>query len=148
MMDGFQDDPAATAEVNLHGWHHTGDIGWLNEEGFLTLVDRKKDMIISGGFNVFSVEVENALLSHPAVAEAAVVGVAHEKWGEAVVAVVERKAHQEASAAELIQHCKARIGSVKAPKAIHFVDSLPRNNNGKIEKKVIRQRLAEGTTVF
>jgi acyl-CoA synthetase (AMP-forming)/AMP-acid ligase II len=141
-MDRFLGD-APTDRTNALKWHHTGDIGWMSEDGFLTLVDRKRDMIISGGFNVFSVEVEGALLSHPDVNEAAVIGIPDDKWGEAVTAIVELKEGTTSTEVALIAHCKARIGSVKSPKKVWFCDQLPRNNNGKVLKNVIREQIGE-----
>ncbi len=143
-MAGYLDDPGATAEVSRFGWHHTGDMGYKDEEGYITLVDRKKDMIVSGGFNVFSVEVEKALLSHPAVMEAAVIGVPDEKWGEAVKGLVELKDGQQVSEEALIAHCKERIGSVKAPKSIDFIGELPRSATGKVLKRKLRDKYWEG----
>ena len=113
-------------------------------EGYVTLVDRKKDMIVSGGFNVYSSEVEHVLMSHPAVLLAAVIGVPDDKWGEAVKAVVQLKPSTSANADELIRLCKAELGSVKAPKSIEFWNELPRSATGKVIKKEIRQRYWEG----
>ncbi|KIQ18236.1 acyl-CoA synthetase [Rhodococcus sp. MEB064] len=138
VMDGYHDNPSATAEVGAHGWHHTGDIGYLDDEGFLYVVDRAKDMIITGGFNVYSAEVEQALLAHPAVKESAVVGLPDEKWGERVVAAVELRVGQEVDPAALIAFVKERIGSVKAPKDIEVWDVLPRSKVGKILKNEVR----------
>ncbi len=143
-MAGYLDDPEATAEACRFGWHHTGDMGFKDEEGYITLVDRKKDMIVSGGFNVFSVEVEKALLSHEAVLEAAVIGVPDEKWGEAVKGLVELKPDQNVSEEELIAYCKERIGSVKAPKGIDFISELPRSATGKVLKRKLRDKYWEG----
>ena len=124
--------------MGAHGWHHTGDIGYLDDDGFLFVVDRAKDMIITGGFNVYSAEVEQALLAHPAVKESAVVGLPDEKWGERVVAAVELRSGQEAEVSEIIAFVKSRIGSVKAPKAIEIWDVLPRSKVGKILKNEVR----------
>ena len=138
VMDGYHDNPAATAEVGAHGWHHTGDIGYLDDDGFLFVVDRAKDMIITGGFNVYSAEVEQALLAHPAVKESAVVGLPDEKWGERVVAAVELRSGQDAEVSEIIAFVKSRVGSVKAPKVIEIWDVLPRSKVGKILKNEVR----------
>lgn len=139
-------DPSRDAETLRDGWVHTGDIGRLDEEGFLYLVDRKKDMIVSGGFNVFPRQVEDVLLGHPAVAQAAVIGVPHDKWGEAVRAVVVRCAGATVTEQELIDEVKARLGGVPAPKAIDFVERLPINPAGKVDKKAIRAPFWQGCT--
>ena len=144
VMAGYVNDPEATAAVSRDGWHLTGDIGYQDADDYLFLVDRKKDMIISGGFNIYSTEVEKAVLGHPAVQDCAVVGVPDEKWGEAVKAVVELKPGRRADAEEIIALCKQRIGSVKAPKSVEFWDELPRSNIGKVLKRKIRDRFWEG----
>jgi acyl-CoA synthetase (AMP-forming)/AMP-acid ligase II len=138
VMLGYYKDEQATREVSRFGWHHTGDIGYFDAEGYLYIVDRKKDMIISGGFNVYSTEVEQVLVSHPAVMDCAVVGVPDEKWGEAVTAVVELKPGLLITAAELIEFAKARLGSIKSPKKVELWPSLPRSSAGKVLKKLIR----------
>ncbi len=143
-IPGYYKKPEATAEMQTFGWHHTGDIGYFDDAGYLYIVDRKKDMIISGGFNVFSAEVEQAVLSIEAVKDCAVVGVPDEKWGEAVTAVVELKPGSRASEAEIVALCKQRLGSVKAPKAVEFWDILPRTSVGKVDKKAIRERFWAG----
>ncbi|MCC7042163.1 MAG: AMP-binding protein [Burkholderiales bacterium] len=138
VMKGYYKAPEKTAETIVDGWLHTGDIGHLDAEGYLHITDRKKDMIISGGFNVYPSEVEQVLWGHPAVRDCAVIGVPDEKWGEAVKAVVELNAGQTTTADELIALCKDRLGSVKAPKSIDFVESLPRSPVGKVLKKDLR----------
>jgi acyl-CoA synthetase (AMP-forming)/AMP-acid ligase II len=140
VMKGYYKAPEKTAETIVDGWLHTGDIGHLDAEGYLHITDRKKDMIISGGFNVYPSEVEQVIWSHPAVQDCAVIGVPDEQWGEAVKAVVELNAGQSVTAEELISLCKARLGSVKAPKSVDFVDSLPRSPVGKVLKKDLRAR--------
>ena len=144
VMAGYHNDPEATAEVSEHGWHHTGDIGYLDEDGFLYIVDRAKDMIITGGFNVYSAEVEQALLAHPAVQDAAVVGLPDEKWGEQVTAVVQLRAAQQATPHELTAFVKERLGSVKAPKRLDIWPDLPRSKIGKVLKPDIKSRLGSG----
>jgi len=131
-------DTARTAEALRDGWVHTGDVGYLDEHGFLYIVDRKRDMVVSGGFNVFPRQVEDVLLGHPAVAQAAVIGVPHPKWGEAVHAVVVLRSGAEASDDELITAVKKELGSVSAPKTVVFVDGLPVNPAGKLDKKALR----------
>ncbi|MDB5514784.1 MAG: O-succinylbenzoic acid--CoA ligase [Tardiphaga sp.] len=138
-MKEFLDDPDATATLREHGWHHTGDVGYLDDEGFLFIVDRKKDMIISGGFNVYSAEVESVLLQHQAVADAAVVGVPDPKWGEAVRAFVVPRAGTALDLEELGQFCKTLLGSVKSPKDYIVRNDLPRNSAGKVLKRMLRE---------
>ncbi len=138
VMKGYYKNPQATAEASTFGWHHTGDIGVIDEDGFVHIVDRKKDMIISGGFNVFPSEVEQVLWSHPAVQDCTVIGVPDEKWGEAVKAVVELKPGATASADELITLAKEKLGGVKAPKSVDFLEVLPRSPVGKVLKKDLR----------
>ncbi|KJC61986.1 AMP-dependent acyl-CoA synthetase [Bradyrhizobium sp. LTSPM299] len=142
VMDGYYKNPEATAEASTHGWHHTGDIGYLDEDGYLFLVDRAKDMIITGGFNVYSIEVENALRAHQSVQDCAVIGLPDDKWGERIVAVVQPRAGHSIDATELAGFVKQRIGSVKAPKQIEVWDDLPRSKVGKVLKPDIRARLA------
>ena len=136
----YWNNDAATAEAMRSGRFHTGDLGYADEQGFVFLVDRKKDMIISGGENVYSREVEEALHRHRAVAESAVVGIPDKKWGEAVHAVVVLRATQQASDAELIAHCQTQIARYKCPKTIAIVDELPRVTSGKIDKVALRKR--------
>ncbi|MBM6399784.1 acyl-CoA synthetase [Phycicoccus sonneratiae] len=138
---GYYRNPEATAEASLHGWHHTGDIGYLDEVGYLFIVDRAKDMIISGGFNVYSTEVEQALLAHPDVQDCAVVGLPDEKWGERVVAVVQPVAGRSLTPEEVAAFVKERIGSVKAPKQVEVWPDLPRSTVGKVLKKDIKDTL-------
>ncbi|MDQ0382623.1 acyl-CoA synthetase [Amycolatopsis thermophila] len=142
VMAGYYQNPDATAEVSAHGWHHTGDIGFLDEDGYLHIVDRAKDMVITGGFNVYSAEVEQALMAHDAVRDCAVVGLPDEKWGERVTAVVQPQPGAEIDLDELIAFVKHRIGSVKAPKQIEIWPDLPRSTIGKVLKTEIRSRLS------
>jgi acyl-CoA synthetase (AMP-forming)/AMP-acid ligase II len=144
VMAGYYRNPQATAEASRHGWHHTGDIGYLDGDDYLFIVDRAKDMIITGGFNVYSAEVEQALMAHPAVRDCGVVGLPDEKWGERVVAVVQAQAGAEPSEAELVAFAKERIGGVKAPKQVHVWPDLPRSTVGKVLKATIRERLLHG----
>jgi acyl-CoA synthetase (AMP-forming)/AMP-acid ligase II len=137
---GYYKNPKATAEARLFGWHHTGDIGVQDADGFIKIVDRKKDMIISGGFNVFPNEIEQVLASHDAVQESAVIGVPDEKWGEAVKAIVMLKPGMEVSAEELTELVKAALGGVKAPKSFDFVADLPRSPAGKVLKTELRKK--------
>lgn len=144
VMKGYYKNPEATAEASLHGWHHTGDIGYRDEEGYFHIVDRKKDMIITGGFNVFSSEVEQSIFKHPAVQDCAVVGVPDEKWGESIKAIVQLQPNQTATEEEIIEISKEQIGSVKAPKTVEFWTDLPRSSVGKVLKAEIRSKFWEG----
>ena len=139
-FDGYWNNTAATLEVLRDGWYHTGDMGYLDEDGYLFLVDRKKDMIISGGENVYSREVENAVLAHEAVQDCAAIGVPDARWGEAVRAVVVRKPGCRVSQDELIAHCKTLIAAYKCPKHVEFADELPRVTSGKVDKVELRRR--------
>ena len=138
VMQGYYKNADATAESRAFGWHHTGDLGYRDEAGYYTIVDRKKDLIISGGFNIYPGEIEQVIWSHEAVQDCAVVGVPDDKWGEAVRAVVELKKGKAVTAEELIALCKSRLGSVKAPKSVEFVEALPRSSVGKVLKKDLR----------
>jgi fatty-acyl-CoA synthase len=141
VMMGYYKNPEATAEAGQHGWHHTGDIGRLSQDGYLYIVDRAKDMIISGGFNVYSAEVEQALLQHPAIQDSAVVGLPDDKWGERVVAVLQLAPGQSLSPEDAQAFVKARLGSVKAPKQVEVWAELPRSKVGKVMKKEVRATL-------
>jgi acyl-CoA synthetase (AMP-forming)/AMP-acid ligase II len=138
-MAGYWNNSAATIAALKEGWYHTGDLGYVDEEGFLYLVDRKKDMIISGGENIYSREVEEAVAAHPAVMDVAVIGVKDDYWGETVRAITVLNPGQTVGEAELIDHCKTLIASYKKPKSIIFVDDLPRLPSGKINKVALRQ---------
>ncbi|MEV5544377.1 AMP-binding protein [Saccharopolyspora shandongensis] len=144
VMAGYHENPEATAEVGKHGWHHTSDIGYLDEQNYLYIVDRAKDVIITGGFNVYSAEVEQALLAHPAAQDSAVIGLPDAKWGERVAAVVQLRPAQRAGEDELIAFVKDRLGSVKAPKQIEIWPDLPRSKIGKVLKPEVRAKLAGG----
>ena len=141
VMAGYYKNPAATAEASRHGWHHTGDIGYLDADNFLFIVDRAKDMIITGGFNVYSAEVEQALMEHPAVRDCAVIGLPDDKWGERVTAVLQLQPGQAAAADALKAFVKGRIGSVKTPKQIEIWPDLPRSRLGKVLKAEIRDKM-------
>jgi fatty-acyl-CoA synthase len=138
---GYWRKPEETAAVfEPDGWFHTGDIATMDEDGFIFIVDRKKDLIISGGENIASVEVEQAVVSHPAVREAAVIGVAHERWGETPVAFVSLVTGGELDEDELIAHCRERIAHYKCPTRVVIVDELPKTASGKIAKPELRER--------
>jgi acyl-CoA synthetase (AMP-forming)/AMP-acid ligase II len=138
LMTGYWNRTGQTIEALRGGWMHTGDIGYLDEEGFLFVVDRKKDMIVSGGENIYSREVEEALSTHSAVREAAVVGVPDQTWGESVFAFVTTAPGAVVTSEELVAHCRRQIASYKKPRFIKLVDTLPRIFNGKVDKKALR----------
>ena len=144
MMDGYFKDPEKTAATIKDGWLYTGDMARSDDQGFLYIVDRAKDMIISGGFNIYPREVEDVLFEHSAVKGAAVIGVPDDKWGEAVKAIVVLHEGQAATEDELINFVKERKGSLVAPKSVEFWDSIPLTNLGKLDKKKMRKRYWEG----
>lgn len=146
VMLGYWNKPEATAAAIRNGWMHTGDGAWMDEDGFIYIVDRVKDMIISGGENIYSKEVENAVHAHPAVRECAVIGVPDEKWGEAVLAIVVLKDGQQLTAQALIDHCHALIANYKCPRQVEFRDALPLSGAGKILKNVLREPYWRGRT--
>jgi acyl-CoA synthetase (AMP-forming)/AMP-acid ligase II len=139
-MLGYWNNSAATIEALRGGWLHTGDMGYVDEDGFVYLADRKKDMIVSGGENVYSREVEEALMSHASVADAAVIGVPDRRWGEAVKAIVVVKRGASVTVEALIAHCHAVIAGYKCPKSVAFVDELPRLPSGKVSKLALREK--------
>ena len=144
VMQGYFEKPEATAEAFAGGWFHSGDLVREDEEGFLYVVDRLKDMLISGGENVYPAEVERTLMQHPAVAEVAVLGVPHPRWVETPLAVVVPEAGASAvTEAELIEHCRERLAGYKKPSAVVFADSLPRNAAGKVLKRRLREQHGE-----
>ncbi len=137
---GYFERPEANVETRQFGWHHTGDIGYLDEDNFLYIVDRKKDMIISGGFNVFATEVEAPILAMPEVLECAVIGVPDDKWGELIKAVVVLNPSAQLNESDVIATCRDKLGSVKTPKSVEFWDEIPKTAVGKTDKKVIRKK--------
>ncbi len=141
LMSGYWRMPEKTAETVVDGWLRTGDVGFLDERGFLYLKDRSRDVIISGGFNVYPSDVEAVLGRHPAVYDSAVVGIPHEKWGEEVNAAVQLRPGTSVNGDELMGFVKAELGSVKAPKAVHILDALPKNAVGKIPKNLVRDEI-------
>ncbi|MCP3856172.1 MAG: AMP-binding protein [Actinomycetia bacterium] len=138
VLEAYWEQPDATAEAIVDGWFHTGDGGFVDEDGYIAISDRKKDVIISGGENVSSIEVEDALFAHPAVEEVCVIGVPHEKWGETVKALVVLAEGTEATERELINHCREKIAHYKCPTSIDFVDELARTATGKLQKFKLR----------
>ncbi|MFC4766656.1 fatty acid--CoA ligase [Effusibacillus consociatus] len=140
IMKGYWNRPEETAAVLRDGWYWSGDMAVMDEDRFVYIVDRKKDMIITGGENVYSVEVENVIYQHPAVLEAAVIGVPDETWGEAVKAIVVPKSGQELTAEDLIAHCRSQLANYKVPKSVDFADALPKSGAGKILKRTLRDQ--------
>jgi len=136
---GYFNMPEATAEIRAHGWHHTGDIGYVDEDGYYYIVDRKKDMIITGGFNVFCGEVEAGIMGLPQVHECAVIGIPDEKWGEAVKAIVVPSGSQSLTEEAVIAHCREQLGPVKAPKSVEFREDIPKTPAGKIDRRALRR---------
>ena len=139
LCEGYWEDPEATAEAFRDGWFHSGDLATRDEAGYITVVDRIKDVINTGGIMVASREVEDAVYTHDAVAEVAVIGVPDDKWIEAITAVVVLREGRTADEAELIEHVGGRLASFKVPKKVTFVDELPRNQSGKLLKRTLRE---------
>jgi fatty-acyl-CoA synthase len=143
VMDGYRDNPDATAEAMRGGWLHTGDVAVRDPGGFLRIVDRTKDMIVSGGFNIYPREIEDILCEHPAVSQVAVIGVPHEKWGEAVKALVVTRPGETAAPEELVAMVAARKGSFQAPKVVEFIEAIPQTAVGKPDKKALRAKFGQ-----
>ena len=139
LMKEYWNRPDATAETIRDGWLYTGDLATVDSEGFVYIQDRKKDMIISGGENIYPAEIENILVSHEQIVEAAVIGQPSGKWGESPVAIVVKKLGTSLSAQDIMAHCKGKLASFKQPKAIEFVEEIPRNPSGKILKRILRE---------
>jgi len=135
---GYFNMPEATAEIRTYGWHHTGDVGYIDEDGYVYIVDRKKDMIVTGGFNVYCAEVEAGIMALPQVRECAVIGVPDDKWGEAVKAFVVVKDGESLTEAEVLAHCKTKLGGMKSPKSIEFRADIPKTPAAKIDRKSLR----------
>jgi fatty-acyl-CoA synthase len=148
VMEGYWRQPEATAEVMRGGWFHTGDMATLNEEGYFLIVDRKKDIIVSGGENISSLELEKAILAHPAILEAGVIPVPDEKWGEVPKALVVLRPNATSTESELMEFCRARLAHYKCPRSFEFVDSLPKTGTGKILKKDIRKKYWHGQSTL
>jgi len=144
VMEGYWRQPEASAEALRGGWFHTGDMATLNEDGYLLIVDRKKDIIVSGGENISSLELEKAILAHPAILEAAVIPVPDQKWGEVPKALVVLKPGVATTECELIEFCRSRIAHYKCPRSFEFVDALPKTGTGKILKKDLRRKYWQG----
>jgi acyl-CoA synthetase (AMP-forming)/AMP-acid ligase II len=140
VLSGYWNRPEATAEAFRDGWFHTGDVARMDQEGFVYIVDRKKDMIVSGAENVYPREVEEVLFSHPAIAEAAVFGLPDEHWGERVAAAVVLAAGARLTEDELETFCRERMAGDKRPRIWHFTDEIPKNVSGKVLKRTLRER--------
>jgi acyl-CoA synthetase (AMP-forming)/AMP-acid ligase II len=146
LMRGYWNLSEATEEALRGGWMHTGDAGVMDEEGFIYIQDRVKDMIVSGGENVYPREVEEVLFQHPAVADAAVIGVPDQRWGETVKAIIVPREGQQPTAEEIMEYCRGRLGGFKLPRSVDFAESLPRNPSGKVLKRELRERYWAGET--
>ena len=144
VMKGYWNKPELTQTTLRGGWMHTGDAAYMDADGFIFVVDRLKDMIVSGGENVYSAEVENAIARHPAVAACAVIGIPSDEWGETVHAAIVLKAGQSATAEEIVAHCKALIAGYKCPRSLAFADTLPLSAAGKILKSELREPFWRG----
>jgi acyl-CoA synthetase (AMP-forming)/AMP-acid ligase II len=144
IMKGYYKDPELTGKTIVNGWIQSGDMAKVDEEGYIYIVDRKTEMIISGGFNIYPSEIEQVLYRHPAVLEACVLGVPDDKWGEAIKAVVVLKKGESATEEALIEHCKGELSGFKKPKSVDFVAELPKNPNGKIARKTVKEKYWAG----
>ena len=144
VMAGYWNRPEVTAETLRGGWLHTGDLGMMDENGYIYLLDRKKDLVISGGNNIYPREIEEALLKHPAVYEVAVIGVPDPLWGESVKAIVALRPGSTATAEELIAFCQVHLASYKKPRTVEFIPQLPKNAYGKILKRELREQYWQG----
>ncbi len=144
LLSHYHDNPQATEAARAFGWHHTGDIGVKDADGYVYVVDRKSDMIVSGAYNLYPGEIEQAVLAHPMIQNCAVVGVPDDKWGEAVLAAVELKPGCALDSVEFLAFCKAQLGSLKAPKSVDIWPSIPRNVAGKTLRREVRARYWQG----
>ena len=140
LMKGYWNRPEATAETIRDGWLYTGDLATMDKDGFVYIQDRKKDMIISGGENVYPAEVENAISAHPGVADVAVIGMPSAKWGESAAAIVVPKPDAGVSGDDILDFCQTKLARFKQPKVVEFIDEIPRNPTGKILKRVLREQ--------
>ena len=143
-MTGYYNQPEETEKAFAGGWFHSGDLAVVQPDGYIEIVDRKKDVIISGGENISSVEIEGVIYKHPAVLEVAVIGVPDSKWGEVPRAVVVLRPDMSATEQEVIDFCRGRMAHFKAPKAVDFVEALPKTATGKTQKFALRERYWEG----
>ena len=146
VMREYWNRPEATAETLVDGWLRTGDVAMMDEEGYVFIQDRIKDMIISGGENVYPAELENVLMTHPQIAEAAIIGQESAKWGESPFAIVVRT-DESLTEAEVVNYCAGKLAAFKRPQAAAFVDVIPRNPSGKILKRVLREQFNDAAPV-
>jgi len=144
LMSGYFNMPEATASALVNGWLYTGDLATVDDEGFIYMVDRKKDMIIVGGENIYPHEIERVLLCHPGIADAAVLGIPHPVWGEEVLALLVRRPDAKIEAREVIQHCRSELSRFKCPTKVEFRQEIPRNAAGKIIKRALREPYWDG----
>ena len=144
IMTGYWNQPEVTAEALKGGWLHTGDLATVDEDGYIYLVDRKTDMIKSGGINVYPLEIENVIYTHPAVETAAVIGVPDDRWGETIKAIIVLKEGAKATAEEIIELCRSTLASYKKPTSVEFVDSVPMTHTGKVIKRELREQYWKG----
>ena len=140
VMKGYYDNTVATQETLKEGWLYTGDVGIIDRDGYLYLTGRKKELIVSGGDNIYPAEIETVLHRHPLILEAAVIGVPDEYWGESVKAIVVTKSGKAIDEQEVIEYCKSRLASYKKPKSVDFIDALPKNAAGKVMKDELLKR--------
>jgi len=144
IMKGYLRQPKATAEALRGGWLRTGDLATVDEEGYVFIVDRKSDMIISGGFNIYPKEIEEVIYQYPGVSEVAVIGVPDDLWGESAKAIVVPKEGASLTEEGIIEFCRQHLASYKKPKSVDFIKELPKNNNGKILKRELKARYWQG----
>jgi long-chain acyl-CoA synthetase len=147
VMKGYYKNPKATEEALRGGWFHTGDMATMDEDGFIFIVDRVKDMILRGGYNVYPREIEEVLYEHPAIAEVAVIGVSHEELGEEVRAVVALKQGESATEEEIVAFAKERVAAYKYPRSVAFMDDLPKTATGKVLKRELTDKAESDATV-
>ena len=147
VMRGYHRNPQATGESLKNGWLYTGDLARMDDEGFIYIVDRKKEMIVSGGENIYPREIEEVLISHPAVADVAIIGIPHPTWGETVKAIIALSEGHTLNEQEVIEFCKKNLASYKKPTAVAFVPAIPRNPSGKALKRLLREKEDQASTV-
>jgi acyl-CoA synthetase (AMP-forming)/AMP-acid ligase II len=144
VMAGYWNQPEETARAVRGDWFHTGDLATIDEEGYVQIVDRAKDVIVSGGENIASAEVESVIYAHPAILECAVIAVPDEEWGEVPKALITLKQSQRASSDDILEHCRRHLAGFKVPKSVEFLNELPKGGTGKILKKVLREKYWAG----
>lgn len=146
LMSGYWKRPEATTKTLVDDWLYTGDLGYRDDRGYFYVVDRKNDMIISGGENVYPIEIENVISAHPDVLEVAVIGVPDQRWGQAVKAVVVVRQSRKTDPDSILNFCRGKLAGFKIPKSVDFIDSIPRNASGKITKNPLRDKYYQGQT--